>query len=110
MLTHNQLELLSFIKSRLDASGVPPSYDEMKDAMNLASKSGIHRMILALCERGFIRRIPDMARAIEIIIDPYDRGPADGWGARERVSEYLQVLVRENQELRRKIKALQGAA
>jgi repressor LexA len=67
MLTRKQLELLNFIKSRLDADGVPPSFDEMKDALDLRSKSGIHRLITALEERGFIRRLVHRARALEII-------------------------------------------
>lgn len=67
MLTRKQLELLDFIKTRLDRDGVPPSFDEMKDALDLRSKSGIHRLIIALEERGFIRRLAHRARAIEIV-------------------------------------------
>lgn len=67
MLTRKQLELLDFIKTRLDRDGVPPSFDEMKDALDLRSKSGIHRLITALEERGFIRRLAHRARALEII-------------------------------------------
>ena len=67
MLTRKQLELLDFIKTRTDRDGVPPSFDEMKDAMDLRSKSGIHRLITALEERGFIRRLAHRARALEII-------------------------------------------
>lgn len=67
MLTRKQLELLDFIKVRLDRDGVPPSFDEMKDALDLRSKSGIHRLIIALEERGFIRRLAHRARAIEIV-------------------------------------------
>ena len=67
MLTRKQLELLNFIKSRTDRDGVPPSFDEMKDALDLRSKSGIHRLITALEERGFIRRLAHRARALEII-------------------------------------------
>ncbi|NJM83016.1 MAG: transcriptional repressor LexA [Tabrizicola sp.] len=67
MLTRKQLELLDFIKSRMDRDGVPPSFDEMKDALDLRSKSGIHRLITALEERGFIRRLAHRARALEII-------------------------------------------
>src|SRR2546422_10679668 len=65
MLTRKQLELLRFIHERLTESGVPPSFDEMKDALDLRSKSGIHRLITALEERGFIRRLPNRARAVE---------------------------------------------
>jgi repressor LexA len=67
MLTRKQFELLRFIHERLTESGVPPSFDEMKDALDLRSKSGIHRLITALEERGFIRRLPNRARAIEVI-------------------------------------------
>ena len=67
MLTRKQLELLSFINKRLQRDGVPPSFDEMKDALDLRSKSGIHRLITALEERGFIRRLAHRARAIEIV-------------------------------------------
>ena len=67
MLTRKQLELLRFIHERLKEVGVPPSFDEMKDALDLRSKSGIHRLITALEERGFIRRLPNRARAIEVI-------------------------------------------
>ena len=63
MLTKKQFELLRFIHERLKESGVPPSFDEMKDALDLRSKSGIHRLITALEERGFIRRLPNRARA-----------------------------------------------
>jgi repressor LexA len=67
MLTPKQKELLLFINERLKESGVPPSFDEMKDALDLRSKSGIHRLITALEERGFIRRLPHRARALEVI-------------------------------------------
>jgi repressor LexA len=67
MLTTKQKELLVFINARLQETGVPPSFDEMKEALNLQSKSGVHRLIIALEERGFIRRLPHRARAIEII-------------------------------------------
>jgi repressor LexA len=67
MLTQKQKELLLFIHERMQAAGVPPSFDEMKDALDLKSKSGIHRLITALVERGFIRRLPHRARAIEVI-------------------------------------------
>lgn len=67
MLTHKQMELLRFIQDRLQSDGVPPSFDEMKDALDLKSKSGIHRLITGLEERGFIRRLANRARAIEVI-------------------------------------------
>ena len=67
MLTPKQKELLLFINERLRESGIPPSFDEMKEALDLRSKSGIHRLITALEERGFIRRLPHRARALEIL-------------------------------------------
>lgn len=67
MLTRKQLELLELIDARMKRDGVPPSFDEMKDALNLRSKSGIHRLITALEERGFIRRLAHRARAIEVV-------------------------------------------
>ncbi len=67
MLTRKQSELLRFIHERLKETGVPPSFDEMKDALDLRSKSGIHRLIMALEERGFIRRLPNRARALEVL-------------------------------------------
>jgi repressor LexA len=79
MLTRKQLELLRFIHERLTESGVPPSFDEMKDALDLRSKSGIHRLITALEERGFIRRLPNRARAIEVIKQPEGAGRARGF-------------------------------
>lgn len=70
MLTRKQHELLLFINERMKEAGIPPSFDEMKDALDLASKSGIHRLITALEERGFIRRLPNRARALEVIKMP----------------------------------------
>ncbi|MBL3569091.1 transcriptional repressor LexA [Rhodovulum sp. BSW8] len=67
MLTRKQLDLLEFIHKRMQRDGVPPSFDEMKEALDLRSKSGIHRLITALEERGFIRRLAHRARAIEIV-------------------------------------------
>ena len=67
MLTKKQLDLLDFINKRVQRDGVPPSFDEMKEALDLRSKSGIHRLITALEERGFIRRLAHRARAIEIV-------------------------------------------
>jgi repressor LexA len=82
MLTRKQFELLRFIHERLKEAGVPPSFDEMKDALDLRSKSGIHRLITALEERGFIRRLPNRARAIEVIKLPESVG--HGMAARAR--------------------------
>ncbi len=74
MLTRKQLDLLEFIHKRVQRDGVPPSFDEMKDALDLRSKSGIHRLITALEERGFIRRLAHKARALEIVKLPESMG------------------------------------
>lgn len=76
MLTRKQHELLTFIHTRLEEGGVSPSFDEMKEALNLKSKSGIHRLITALEERGFIRRLPHRARALEVLKLPDGSAPA----------------------------------
>jgi repressor LexA len=89
MLTRKQLELLDFIKTRSDRDGVPPSFDEMKEALDLRSKSGIHRLITALEERGFIRRLAHRARAIEILKLPE---------AMERPGFSPRVIVNERPE------------
>ena len=83
MLTRKQYELLRFINERLKEAGVPPSFDEMKDALDLRSKSGIHRLITALEERGFIRRLANRARAIEVIKLP-ELGHSGGSGTGRR--------------------------
>lgn len=67
MLTRKQHELLRFIQLRLEESGISPSFEEMKDALDLKSKSGVHRLISALEERGFIKRLPNRARALEVL-------------------------------------------
>jgi repressor LexA len=72
MLTAKQHELLQFIQRRLEDSGISPSFEEMKEALDLRSKSGVHRLISALEERGFIRRLPNRARALEVIRQPED--------------------------------------
>jgi repressor LexA len=85
MLTTKQKELLMFIHERLKETGVPPSFDEMKEALDLKSKSGIHRLITALEERGFVRRLPHRARAMEIVRlpdsmpQPFGAGRARGF-------------------------------
>ena len=84
MLTRKQLDLLDFINRRVQRDGVPPSFDEMRDALDLRSKSGIHRLITALEERGFIRRLAHRARAIEIVRLPDTLG---GDGALSKPSE-----------------------
>ena len=72
MLTRKQHELIRFIQVRLEATGVSPSFEEMKEALDLKSKSGVHRLISALEERGFIRRLPNRARALEVLKQPED--------------------------------------
>jgi len=85
MLTKKQLELLEFIHKRVQRDGVSPSFDEMKMALSLRSKSGIHRLITALEERGFIRRLAHRARAIEIVRLPESLGGESGSGFHPRV-------------------------
>ncbi|NTS29627.1 transcriptional repressor LexA [Phyllobacterium sp. BT25] len=84
MLTRKQHELLLFIHERLKETGIPPSFDEMKDALDLASKSGIHRLITALEERGFIRRLANRARALEVLRLPDSIAP--GLNAQKKFS------------------------
>lgn len=85
MLTRKQHELLMFINQRLASTGVAPSFDEMKDALRLRSKSGIHRLISGLEERGFIRRLPHRARALEVVKLPGESA-APTTGERSRFS------------------------
>ncbi|WP_298466627.1 transcriptional repressor LexA [uncultured Erythrobacter sp.] len=75
MLTAKQHELIRFIQQRLEETGISPSFEEMKEALDLKSKSGVHRLISALEERGFIRRLPNRARALEVIKMPEDATP-----------------------------------
>ena len=82
MLTKKQLDLLEFIHKRVQRDGVPPSFDEMKEALDLRSKSGIHRLITALEERGFIRRLAHRARALEIVKLPDAMQPTTGFTPR----------------------------
>src|SRR6187401_3693828 len=74
MLTAKQHELLLYIQRKLEETGVSPSFEEMKDALDLKSKSGVHRLISALEERGFIRRLPNRARALEVLRQPENVG------------------------------------
>ena len=85
MLTKKQLDLLDYINKRVQRDGVPPSFDEMKDALDLRSKSGIHRLITALEERGFIRRLAHRARALEIVKLPESLGGNSSHGFNARV-------------------------
>ncbi len=88
MLTRKQHELLMFIHERVRETGIPPSFDEMKDALNLKSKSGIHRLVTALVQRGFLRRLEKRARAIEILKLP------------ENVADTLRPATTRSQALR----------
>jgi repressor LexA len=81
MLTAKQHELIRFIQLRLEETGISPSFEEMKEALDLKSKSGVHRLISALEERGFLRRLPNRARALEVIRQPEDATPARGAGS-----------------------------
>jgi repressor LexA len=87
VLTKKQLDLLAFIHKRVQRDGVPPSFDEMKEALDLRSKSGIHRLITALEERGFIRRLAHRARAIEVVKLPESLGGEATVGFTPRVIE-----------------------
>jgi repressor LexA len=91
MLTVKQRELLLFINQRLTATGVSPSFDEMKDALHLKSKSGIHRLVSGLEERGFIRRLPHRARALEVLKLP--ESTAVG-AASERAGRFSPTVIR----------------
>ncbi len=88
MLTRKQHELLMFIHERIKETGVSPSFDEMKEALDLASKSGIHRLITALEERGFLRRLAHRARALEVVRMPEEATP----GARGRAPFKPQIV------------------
>ena len=91
MLTQKQHELLQFINSRIMESGVSPSFDEMKEALNLRSKSGIHRLITALEERGFLKRLPNRARALEVM-----RLPDDAASAKKPAPKFAPSVVAGN--------------
>lgn len=94
MLTAKQHELLHFIQQRLDASGISPSFEEMKEALGLKSKSGIHRLISALEERGFLRRLPNRARALEVL-KGVEGGKAGAPASRDPVSRDNVVPLRK---------------
>lgn len=96
MLTRKQQELLLFIHERLQAGGVSPSFDEMKDALGLKSKSGIHRLITGLEERGFIRRLPHRARALEVtrLPDQVAVSPAPRAAAAEPAPKFTPNVIR----------------
>ena len=90
MLTSKQKELLMFIHERLKETGVPPSFDEMKEALDLKSKSGVHRLISALEEREFLRRLPNRARALEVLKMP-ERGDKRPASAQPKPSNFRPV-------------------
>jgi repressor LexA len=92
MLTAKQRELLQFITVRLEDSGISPSFEEMKEALDLRSKSGVHRLISALEERGFIRRLPNRARALEVIRQPEDSVAAPRQPALSRANDNVVPL------------------
>ena len=94
MLTRKQHELLMFINQRLAATGVAPSFDEMKDALNLRSKSGIHRLISGLEERGFIRRLPHRARALEVIKLPEESAAQPAAAAGGERGRFSPTVIR----------------
>jgi repressor LexA len=91
MLTSKQHALLHFIHQRLEATGVSPSFEEMKEALDLKSKSGVHRLIGALEERGFLRRLANRARALEVVKMP-DGGSARSLGNSEAVNNKVVSL------------------
>jgi repressor LexA len=93
MLTRKQYELLIFINRRLGEGGVSPSFEEMKEALGLKSKSGIHRLISGLEERGFIRRLPHRARALEVVRLPEETAAARGRGNAER-NRFSPTVIR----------------
>jgi repressor LexA len=94
MLTRKQYELLIFINRRLGESGVSPSFEEMKDALGLKSKSGIHRLISGLEERGFIRRLPHRARALEVVKLPEDSAFAAAKGRVPERTRFSPTVIR----------------
>lgn len=98
MLTRKQYELLTFIHERIRETGIPPSFDEMKEALDLKSKSGIHRLITALEERGFLRRMEKRARALEVLRLP------------DNMAETLRPATTRSQALRGTASARHGGA
>ena len=90
MLTAKQRELLIFIQRKLEDTGISPSFEEMKDALDLKSKSGVHRLISALEERGFIRRLPNRARALEVLKQPEDVSASVQTPANDTVSAVVK--------------------
>ena len=117
MLTRKQHELLLFIDGRLSETGVSPSFEEMKEALDLKSKSGVHRLISALEERGFIRRLPNRARALEVLRMPdmkgaaatgTQTGPAAATPPRAANDDVIDIPLHGRNEAGTPIEALQG--
>ena len=112
MLTRKQHDLLSFIHQRLQGSGVSPSFEEMKEALSLKSKSGVHRLINALEERQFIRRLPNRARALEVLKMPEVRAKANDNAAPARVplaaNDIMEIPLHGRIAAGTPIEALQG--
>lgn len=100
MLTRKQIQLLEFIQKRMARDGVPPSFDEMKDALDLRSKSGIHRLVTALEERGFIRRLPHRARALEILRLPDALADTPLAGAEEKPGGFTPRVISNDRPAR----------
>ncbi|WP_338445294.1 transcriptional repressor LexA [Pelagerythrobacter marensis] len=94
MLTAKQHELIRFIQQRLEETGISPSFEEMKEALDLKSKSGVHRLISALEERGFIRRLPNRARALEVLRDPADSTPVARGARADNVVDLRSAAAR----------------
>jgi len=94
MLTRKQYELLVFINRRLSEGGISPSFEEMKEALGLKSKSGIHRLISGLEERGFIRRLPHRARALEVVRLPEESAFTGGRGRSTERSRFSPTVIR----------------
>ncbi len=112
MLTRKQHELLLYIERQLSQTGVSPSFEEMKDALDLKSKSGVHRLISALVERGFIRRLPNRARALEVLKMPETRSAQAGAGtpaaAPRAANDVLDIPLHGRIAAGTPIEALQG--
>lgn len=105
MLTKKQLNLLEYIEKKTSSNGISPSFDEMKEALNLKSKSGIHRLIIALEERGFIRRLPHRARALEVI-KRVQKSPSHSNLDKEKILNFNPKIKLEQDESMQKIPLL----
>src|SRR3569833_888658 len=112
MLTAKQRELLLFIDARLKKDGVSPSFDEMREALDLKSKSGVHRLISALEERGFIRRLPNQAHALEVLKNPETStgppAPAQLRPIRTAANDTMEIPLHGKIAAGTPIEALQG--